>query len=123
MWLYQTNCDESIEIINDLKEKSSSGIVISTILIKETKSVTCKHLVCLIDTSFKFGKFPIILKRAKIVPLHKVGAKDDVNNYRPISLLIVWSKIFERIMYNRIYTYFETFDLVNPNQCGFRKKT
>ena len=56
------------------------------------------------------------------MPLHKAGAKDDVNNYRPISLLIVWTKIFERIMYNRIYTYFETFDLFNANQFGFRKK-
>ena len=123
MWLYQTNCDEIIEVINDLKGKSSSRIDdISTILIKETKSLTCKNLVYLINTSFKFGKFPSKLKRAKIVPLHKAGAKDDVNNYRPISLLIVWSKIFERIMYNRIYTYFETFDLFNPNQFGFRKK-
>ena len=52
MWLYQTNCDEIIEVINDLKGKSSSGIDdISTILIKETKSLTCKHLVYLINTS------------------------------------------------------------------------
>ena len=124
MWLYQTNCNEIIEVINDLKEKSSSGIDdISTILIKEIKSLTCKHLVYLINTSFKVGKFPSKLKRAKIVPLHEAGAKDDENNYRRISLLIVSSKIFERIMYNLIYTYFETFDLFNLISSVFGKKT
>ena len=71
---------------------------------------------------FKDGKFPSILKQTKIVPLHKAVSKDEINNYRPISLLIVWSKVFERVMYNRIYTYFETFGLFHPNQFGFRKK-
>ena len=75
-----------------------------------------------VNKSFQDGKFPSILKQAKIVPLHKAGAKDEINNYRPISLLIVWSKVFERVMYNRIYTYFETFGLFHPNQFGFRKK-
>ena len=109
--------------IEDLKEKSSSGVDdISTILIKKTGFLICKHLVHLVNKYFKDGKFPSILKQEKIVPLHKAGAKDEINNYRPISLLIVWSKVFERVMYNRIYTYFETFGLFHPNQFGFRKK-
>ena len=92
------------------------------ILVKKTGFLICKHLVHLVNKSRKDGKFPSIVKQAKIVPLHKAGAKDEINNYRPISLLIVWSKFFERVMYNRIYTYFETFGLFHPNQFGFRKK-
>ena len=123
MWLYETNCNEILQIIEDLKEKSSSGVDdISTILIKKTGFLICKHLVHLVNKSFKDGKFPSILKQAIIVPLHKAAAKDEINNGRPISLPIVWSKVFERIMYNRIYTYFETFSLFHPNQFGFRKK-
>ena len=56
------------------------------------------------------------------MPLHKAGAKNEIINYRPVSLLIVWSKVFERVMYNRNYTYFETFNLFHPNRFVFRKK-
>ena len=45
-----------------------------------------------------------------------------MHNYQPILLLIVWSKVFERVIYNRNYTYFETFSFSHPNQFGFRKK-
>ena len=116
MWLYEINCNKILQIIEDLKVKSSSGVDdISTILIKKTGFLNCNHLVHLVNKSFKDGKFPSILKQAKIVDLHKAGAKDEINNYRPISLLIEWSKVFERVMYNRIYTYFETFGLFHPN--------
>ena len=122
MWLYETNCNEILQIIEDLKEKSSSGVDdISRILIKKTGFLICKHLVHLVVKYFKDGKFPSILKQAKIVLRHKAGSNDEINNYRPISLLIVWSKVFERVMYNRIYTYFETFGLFHRNQFGFRK--
>ena len=57
------------------------------------------------------------------MPLNEAEARDDLTNCRPISLLIVLGKIFERIMFNRLYTYFEAFDLFNPKQLGFRKKS
>ena len=62
------------------------------------------------------------MKLAKVLPLHKNGSKEDVNNYRPISLLIVWSKIFERVVVNRILNYLEEHSYINENQFGFRKK-
>ena len=65
MWLYETNCIEIPQIIEDLKEKPSAGIDdISMILIKKTRSLTCKHLVHLVNKSFKDRKFPSILKQA-----------------------------------------------------------
>ena len=68
------------------------------------------------------GIFPEDLKRAQVIPLNKGDSKVDLNNYRPISLLIVFSKIFERIMYNRIYQYLEHFQLLYSKQFGLRKK-
>ena len=54
--------------------------------------------------------------------MHKSGSRVDENNYRPISLLIVWSKIFERAMYTRIYNYLEKFSFIYSRQFGFRSK-
>ena len=71
----------------------------------------------LIIQSFRQGKFPDALKKEKMITIHKSGSKLDGNNYRPIALLTVWSKVFERLYY-----YFEKFDLFYNKQFGFRKK-
>ena len=55
--------------------------------------------------SLKWGIFPQNMKIAKITPLFKSGETDLVNNYRPISILPVFSKVLERIMYNRLYAH------------------
>ena len=68
------------------------------------------------------GIFPTELKKAKIIPLHKEGSRLEENNYRPISLLNVWSKKYERAMFSRIYEYLEHFNLLHCKQFGFRKK-
>ena len=56
--------------------------------------------------------FPSDLKQSKVIPLHKGGSRLDENNYRPISLLKVWSKIFESAMFVRLYQYFVNFNLL-----------
>ena len=55
--------------------------------------------------SLKVGTFPDEMKIAKIKPLFKAGERDIISNYRPISVLPVFSKLLERIMYNRVYTH------------------
>ena len=67
------------------------------------------------------GIFPDILKHAKIVPLHKSGARDEATNFRPISILHVISKIFEKIVHKRLFGFLTKFDILSPNQYGFRK--
>ena len=52
--------------------------------------------------------FPEPLKCAKVIPLHKEGPKTDVTNYRPVSLLSVFSKIYERIMHTRLVNHLES---------------
>ena len=68
------------------------------------------------------GCYPDVLKIAHVVPIHKDGSKDDCSNYRPISLLSNFNRIFEKIIYARIYKYFEKFNLLNYHQYGFRKQ-
>ena len=123
MFLYQVTELEVEQIINKLDNKSSSGDDnINNILVKLSVSATVPYLTLLINKSFSQGVFPDKLKRAKVIPMHKSGSRVDENNYRPISLLIVWSKIFERAMYTRIYNYLEKFSLIYSRQFGFRSK-
>ena len=62
------------------------------------------------------------MKKAKVIPLHKDGSKLDEKNYRPISLLNVWSKIIERALFIRIYAYMEYHNLLFDKQFAFRTK-
>ena len=59
---------------------------------------------------------------AKAIPLFKSGSKPDVDNYRSISLLPVLSKIFEKIMYNRLINILDKNDMINEKQLGFRSE-
>jgi hypothetical protein len=61
------------------------------------------------------------LKIAKVIPLFKGGDKSDISNYRPISILSIFSKILERIMFNRVFNYFSLNNLLYNNQFGFKK--
>ena len=62
--------------------------------------------------------FPDDQKKAEVIPLHKDGSKLDKNIYRPVSLLIVWSKIIERALFIRIYAYMEYHNLLFNRQFG-----
>ena len=62
------------------------------------------------------------MKIAKIIPMYKSEDRYSINNYRPISILLFFSTIFERLMYNRILDYVNANNILNPNQFGFREK-
>ena len=72
------------------------------------------------NSSFKEGIFPEKNKIAKVMPIHKNGSTKDVNNYRPISLLPIFSKIMEKVMASRLNTFLELHSIVYSNQYGFR---
>ena len=63
--------------------------------------------------------FPTSIKYTDVIPIHKKDDKTDKENYRPISIFPNLSKVYERLMYNQIYPYFDT--LLSKFQCGFRK--
>ena len=71
--------------------------------------------------SFSSGIFSDMLKVAKVLPLHKGGSSQDLNNFRPISLLSIFDKIIEKLMHKRLYDFLEHHDILFENQFGFRK--
>ena len=68
------------------------------------------------------GIVPDKFKIAKIIPVHKSNAKDDISNYRPISLLPSVSKILGNVVYKRLFISIQTNKILNNNQYGFREK-
>ena len=110
-----------MEVLNNLKQKLSCGHDgISSRLLKASKTVVCKPLTLIINQTLTSGIFPDTLKIAKIIPLFKKGDKTLLENYRPISILPAISKIFERIMFNKIHNHFSMHNLFYSGQYGFR---
>ena len=76
----------------------------------------------IINKIFNTGIFPDELKIAKVIPIFKKGDKSDINNYRPISILPVISKIIERALHYQLYAYVNQHNLLYNHQYGFRKQ-
>ena len=117
-----TTPDEINKIISNLDcNKSSGPSIIPTKLLKMTSHLLCRPISCIINSSFTNGVFPDAIKIANVLPIHKKGSTLDVNNYRPISLLSIFSKIFEKAMYQRLNNFLEINEIIYQNQFGFRK--
>ena len=80
----------------------------------------CKPLSIIFKDCLSEGKFSHEWKKDNLVPVHKKGNKQTLETYRPISLLPIRSKIFERLIYKEILTFFTENNLISPNQSGFR---
>ena len=78
-------------------------------------------LALIFKNALHSGKYPDQWKKANVVPVHKKVSKNLLKNYRPISLLPIFGKIFEKCLYNTLYHYFESNNLFSPHQSGFRK--
>jgi hypothetical protein len=65
--------------------------------------------------------FPSRLKYSQIHPIYKKGEKSEITNYRPISVLTSFSKIFEKVIFNRLHTYLSHNNILAAEQYGFRK--
>ena len=74
----------------------------------------------LFRNSFEDSTFRVDWKKANVIPIHKKNDKQIISNYRPISLLPICSKIFERIIFNNLYKFLDDNKLLNPNQSGFK---
>ena len=122
MALIPTDEYEIIKIINKLKQTSSSGVddIPSTVIKCAAKSIA-KALALMINNSMNFGIFPSPLKIAKITPIFKGGSSILMTNYRPISILPVLSKIYEKVIATRLNSFLEKNKIKNDKQFGFRK--
>ena len=122
MLLYKISEKEIKDIIRNLVNKNSSGHDdYTTKFIKLSTPLLIPALIKIFNLSIRTGVYPNNLKIAKVTPIFKKGDPSSVNNYRPISVLSIINKIFEKILYSRLVNYIEKFNLLYKYQYGFRK--
>jgi hypothetical protein len=120
--LFPTDEYEVTTAIMQLKNKYSTDFDdISIPIIKAVCNTLALPLTMLINASFSLGIFPDDLKIAKICPVFKAGSRFDLSNFRPISVLPVFSKVFEKLVYSRLINYLTKSNIIVPNQFGFIK--
>ena len=115
-----TTTTEIENIISSLKSGKAVGpFSIPIDILKLLKSVISKPLEILFNTSFSTGTVPTDFKLANIIPVYKKGSRTCLSNYRPISLLSVFNKLLERLMYNRLIKYLDNSNIFYNKQFCF----
>ena len=105
---------EVIKTIYKLPSKTSNGVDgISQVLLKYIKHEISKPVTLILNQCLTTGIFPDKLKIAKVVPIYYKSVDENIfnNYYRPISILPALSKVFEKIVFNQTYTYFDDHNL------------
>ena len=119
-----TNRRDVHEILRKLKRKKSPGYDdIPVSLIVDGAEQISGPLSKLIYHCLKQSVFPATEKWAKVTPVYKSGERSLMDNCRPISVLTVLSKVFERVVYKQLYGYLEEHELLSQRQFGFRNKS
>ena len=122
MYLTDTTPMEINDIIKNFKNKTTSDTAIIALKAANNVSMFSSIISTLVNASLAEGTVPTQLKLAKVVPIHKSGKRTDVTNYRPISLLSAFSKIYERAMHTRLESFVNTNNSLHEDQYGFRKQ-
>ena len=112
--------NDVIDIIKNLKVSSPGWDSISALVVKATYPRFIEPLTHILNLSVMYGVFPSELKLAKVIPLYKANDPMIFFNYRPVSVLPVFSKILERIMYNQLLSFINKHKLLYAYQFGFR---
>ncbi|KAG7309667.1 hypothetical protein JYU34_004157 [Plutella xylostella] len=120
--MLDTDPEEVHTILMGLKSDSAPGWDgIPSSFLKVARKEIVPVISHLANLCFTMGVFPALLKIAIITPVHKSGDRDDVNNYRPISVLPSLSKILEKLINNRLINYLDKYKILSDYQYGFRK--
>jgi len=111
------------QIVNSLKNTNATGVDdISLKFVKDGLPILEPYLMTIINTSIATKLFPDVWKTSIIKPLYKSGDPSSPINYRPISLLPVFSKILEKFIANQLANFLETSNSLHPNQYAYRPK-
>ena len=102
--------------------KSTSDNKIPTKLLIIAADVLPPYLAYLVEYMFTQGIFPDELKIAKVIPIYKTGSNQSVENYRPISLLSLFSKVIEKLIKSRLISFLNKNQNLYERQSGFREK-
>ena len=115
--------NETLKMLNKLDITKSTGLdQIGPRLLKLSANHIAKSVTYLINCSIQSQTFPTVWKSAKVNPLFKTGAVDDVNNYRPISILPTLSKLIEKHVHDSFMSFLTQHALIYKSQSGFRKQ-
>ena len=107
------------QIISKLENGKSSDFPIR--VIKKLSNILTPVLTAHFNSAMAEGTFSSILKIGKITPIFKKDDEQLLENYRPISTLPIFGKIFEKLIYSRLYGFFASNGILNKNQFGFRQ--
>ena len=111
---------EVLNILSSLAPKFSCGRDgIPPFIMKVSSGAIVSVLTHLVNLMLSQGVFPDALKHAKVVPIHKRGPRCEAANYRPVSVLSCFSKLFEKVIYNKLLNFFKGANVISPSQFGF----
>ena len=117
---FNFSTDDISKITNNLDPNKAHGHdMLSIRMIKLCGNSICKPLSIIFNDCLKEGKFPSDWKKAHVVSVHKKGDKQCLKNYRPISLLPICGKIFERLIYKELFTFLVDNNMIFLNHSGF----
>ena len=113
--------NELLLLIDELNlHKSPGPDNIGPKLVRDAKHYLLEPLLYIFNKSFKNGYVPCQLKIAKVIPIFKKGSTTDPVNYRPISMLSVFDKLLEKLMYKRLIKFLTKNNILYGYQFGFR---
>ena len=118
---FNTDPQEIISIVTSSKSTGGNLQTIPNFIYKKVIHLVAPIIAVLINTSVMKGVFPDVLKTTRVIPLFKSGKKDDQSNYRPISTLTFLSKIFEKVLNIRVYSFLNRYKILKQMQFGFQK--
>ena len=120
-FFHPTDTNEVITVIKNLKNKGSKVLDIHPSIIKCNIILFSRHFEVLYNLSLVKSVFPSLLKIARVNPGFKTGEHNVIDNYRPISSLPIFSKIFERLTLTRMESFISRENILTSSQFGFRK--
>ena len=107
------------EIVKELENGKASDIPI--IVIKKCSTIITEHICGFMNNFIEIGIFPDILKRGCITHIVKKGDSRFLDNYRPVSTLPIFGKIYEKLIFKRVHSFLSVNNIIYENQFGFRK--
>jgi hypothetical protein len=123
VWNVNTQQQKKEQIIKSLKTKNSyRNYEISTKILKISDPFISSPINYICNKMLFWGVSPVILKYAIIKPLHKNDEVCEVSNYRPVSLLTSFSKVFEMVMQRKILKHLTNYNILITEHFGFRLK-
>ena len=107
--------------LKDISKRKAAGLdKIPCKLLKIAAGIVAPSLTQIFNKIISMGIYPTDWKLAKVTPIFKKGKKDEMNNYRPISVISVVAKIFEKLIFEQLYEYLNNNNLISASQSGFR---